>query len=487
VSSYRVREQADGVRVYGVNLKAFRDKSQEIVLSGPAETGKTFAMLWRLHLLCIGFPGSQMLVCRKTYKSAVASVVQTFWKKVVGGEGHGVQRFGGERPEFFGYPNGSRIWIGGLDNPDRILSTEYDQILVNQGEETVVDDYEKLLTRVTGRAGVMPFTTLVVDCNPDTPYHYLKHRETVKWYDARHIDNPVLYDQLTGRISKQGIRTMSVLDSLTGVRYKRLRLGLWVAAEGQVFEEWEPSLHLRDEHTAPASFKKITASKDHGFTEPGVVLVFGHDSDNRMWVLHQVYMSGKTDDWWREELVKLNVKLHGRYGLRFSRIACDPSEPDTIAYLKKAAFDDALVAKYGIDACRLPAIKAPNAVTPGIDRVNQRLKRAGDNEPRLLVLRDSLMEVDQAMKVLQKPTNIESEVVSYIWNSKTRKEEPVKKDDHAMDALRYGVAAEDGVGGEATPPPASEIVDVTEAVYDDRMEDRSFLVSRGRRPRIRKR
>jgi hypothetical protein len=76
------------------------------------------------------------------------------------------------------------------------------------------------------------------------------------------------------------------------------------------------------------------------------------------------------------------------------------------------------------------------------------LKVAGDGKPRLFMLRGALVETDPKLVTAHKPTCTLEEVDGYIWQplkeNKEAKEEPLKLNDHGMDALRYGVMHEDG-------------------------------------------
>ena len=51
---------------------------REAILSGPAETGKTLAACWKVHLICCKYPKTQGAIVRKTFKSIPGSVAQTF-------------------------------------------------------------------------------------------------------------------------------------------------------------------------------------------------------------------------------------------------------------------------------------------------------------------------------------------------------------------------------------------------------------------------
>jgi phage terminase large subunit len=89
-------------------------------------------------------------------------------------------------------------------------------------------------------------------------------------------------------------------------------------------------------------------------------------------------------------------------------------------------------------------IPAKKAVKHGIERVGDRLRvNPVDGRPRLFVLRDSLVSRDDDLAERKIPVCTEQEFTSYVWHKgadgKATKEEPVKLNDHGMDALRYAV------------------------------------------------
>ncbi len=90
---------------------------------------------------------------------------------------------------------------------------------------------------------------------------------------------------------------------------------------------------------------------------------------------------------------------------------------------------------------------ANKSKSPGIQAVAARLAKAGDGRPRLFLMRDSLDERDPDLADRKLPTCLEEEMDGYIWDTKGGKkvgEEPLKKDDHSCDALRYMVYSFDG-------------------------------------------
>lgn len=244
-----IEEHPAGFEAYGAGADFWRYKGPEAILSGPAETGKTRTALEKLDALMWKYPGAQGAIVRKTRQSMTGSVLQTYERKVLlgGPDNSPVRKHGGSHVEWYDYPNGSQVHVGGMDNPGKVLSSERDVIYVNQAEELALDDWETLTTRATGRAGNMPYSLILGDCNPSVPTHWILERARagrLHMFESRHEDNPTLFDPVTGAQTPQGHRTLEVLDSLTGARKQRLRYGLWVGVEGQVYEEWNPGLHV---------------------------------------------------------------------------------------------------------------------------------------------------------------------------------------------------------------------------------------------------
>jgi hypothetical protein len=62
-----------------------------------------------------------------------------------------------------------------MDNPDRIMSTEFDTVFVQEATELTETDWENLTTRL--RNFVLPYQQLTADCNSGSPSHWLKANE----------------------------------------------------------------------------------------------------------------------------------------------------------------------------------------------------------------------------------------------------------------------------------------------------------------------
>jgi len=245
---------------YGETRKAILCRDSEVLLAGPADTGKTFAWLWKLHTLALKYPGCQLAIVRKVKADLVGSVLHTFKRDFLEPFAPYVQIYGGKSPQWYDYPNGSRIWTGGMDKPGGTLSSERDVILEVQAEQLSLMDHEYLTRCVTGRGAVMPYTQIIADANPAHPSHWIISRSRegkLTRFNSSHKDNPVLYDQSTGELTPAGKKRLAVLSNLSGVRRMRLFLGLWAAPEGAIYEVFDETRHKVKAISIPISWPRF--------------------------------------------------------------------------------------------------------------------------------------------------------------------------------------------------------------------------------------
>lgn len=405
-------------------LEAFYAREPEILLVGAAGTGKSRGALERLHLLAHKYDGMRGLITRKTRTSLTQSAMRTFSERVLD-DLDGVRFHTGKQAYL--YPNGSEIAVGGMDKSIKVMSAEYDIIYAQEATELTESDWEALTSRL--RFGRMPFQQLMGDCNPDSPNHWLLNRYRrgiLRTIPTHFEDNPSITPEY-----------LEKLKSLTGVRYRRLYLGEWAAAEGQVYEEWDSTIHIVD-HTPPArSIKQIVAGVDWGFTNPGVILLAAVDQWGRATIFREIYMAGKTIEWWVEKA----QRMQARY--RVDRWICDPAEPAFIMAFKSAG---------------MPATEGYNRIGPGISAVQDMLKvRDHDIDgmkvsfPHLQFNRSAIWptEVDRTREEERKTIRTTDEIPGYVWDrtaGKRKGEQPLPGEDHGCDALRYLCAYLSNVG-----------------------------------------
>ena len=272
------------------NIAAFMQcRDPEVIISGPAETGKTLACCWLIHAMATRYPGAQMTIVRQTYRSLAGSVLQTFAEVI---RKTNVLIIGGSSPSQYRYPNGSTIWLAGMDNPDKVLSSERDIIYVNQAEELSLEAWETLATRTTGRAGNMPYSQLIGDCNPAGTEHWILTRSEagrLARFETTHRDNPTLYDIKTGELTERGKRTMDTLQNLTGARYKRLYLGQWAAPEGIIYDVFDHERHKVRAFPIPHDWPRIVGIDPFG--DRVVALWLAFEPAGQVWNVYREYVA----------------------------------------------------------------------------------------------------------------------------------------------------------------------------------------------------
>lgn len=433
-------------RPAGSAAELFACRDPEVLLSGPAGTGKSRACLEKLHAMMLATPGAKGLMVRKTATSLTSTALET-WRDYVAKEAlaSGEVRFysgSSEKPAAYEYGNGSAVVIGGLDKATRIMSSEYDACYVQEATELTEDDWEAITTRL--RNGRISFQQLMADCNPGPPHHWLKKRcekGSCRMVYCRHEDNPRLYDAGSGQWTEQGVAYLSnVLDKLTGVRKERLRYGRWAAAEGLVYEGFDPAVHLSDrfnkDSLPPKDWPRYLAV-DFGYTNPFVALWLVEDPDGRLYVYREHYLTRTLVEDHAAIIKKLQKTKHGPEPAPRA-IICDHDAED------RATLERHL---------EMPTIAANKKVSEGIQAVMERLRPAGDGKPRLFLCRDALVQPDPALAEAKKPACLNDEIVEYVWDPSQApslagqpKEAPLKRNDHALDALRYAIAHIDLVG-----------------------------------------
>ena len=270
-------------RPHGACLELFKCRDHEVVLEGPAHTGKSRACLEKVFTAMTKYPGARAAFVRKTRKSLTATAMQTFERQVVP-EG-ACKLWQGEEYRF---PNGSKIYLFGLDDPERLKSAELDMAYVQEVSELEQSDWEILTTRVTGRGGTMPYQQIIADLNPREPSWWLYDRETAgttTFLFAKHADNPTITPQ-----------RLAPLEALTGYLRDRLLLGLRVAAEGMFFTEFDPRLHIVEAFDPPADWARWI-SVDYGYAHPFVALWFAREKPGGpIYVYREVSIAGIRDE-----------------------------------------------------------------------------------------------------------------------------------------------------------------------------------------------
>lgn len=240
--------------------------------------------------------------------------------------------------------------------------------------------------------------------NPDSPYHWLKREyldnnpDVASWQFTLD-DNPELTAEEKDYIKRQ----------YRGLWYQRFVEGLWVQAEGAVYDFFEDRLHVIP-HTYSGAHYYIVGI-DYGTTNPCAFVLIGVNPDRfpNMWIEDEYYYDSKvhqrqkTDGEYAADLARFIASRHIR------AIYLDPSAASFYAELQRSGIRN--------------LYPAQNEVIDGIRVVAHYLNQG-------------------TLKVCASCKHVIGEFQSYVWDAKAAQrgiEQPLKQSDHAMDALRYAL------------------------------------------------
>lgn len=435
----------------GDNLAIQTITDPEVLLCGPAGSGKTLAILCLINRCMWDYPSARTLIVRKVRADLAQSVLVTYERDVMGLSNPIVTGVLRENRMSYRYPNGSEIVVGGMDRPGKILSSEYDIIYPAEAVQFEQNDWETFEMR--NRNFVMPYQQILADTNPGPPMHFLKQmadRGAIRFLNSFHKDNPAYWDKDAQDWTPRGrLYVLGNLGRLTGVRRARYVDNKWVIAEGAVYDTYDELIHKIPRFVIPKEWRRFRAC-DFGFTNPFVCQWWAMDPDGRLYMYREIYMTQRTVAVHADQILRLTagVEVSEWKELnpvqRAKRIAAGERIDFTVA--DHDAEDRATLKAHGI-----PTIAAEKAISAGIQATEDRLVPAGDGKPRIFFLENSLVELDPNLVDSESPerhvapTSTFEEFPVYVWpkgdDGKSKKEKPVDADNHGMDTMRYMVMA----------------------------------------------
>jgi len=255
-----------------------------------------------------------------------------------------------------------------------------------------------------------PHSMLIGTCNPSHPSHKIK-----QWIDKAQAGDPNYYE-LKFTLEDNPFLEQSYKDriknSLSGVFYKRNYLGEWCLAEGAIFDFFDRSLYVVNRPPRAADYWIVGI--DYGTNNAFAAILVGVNCGK--------YTQDKPMMWAEKEYY-WDSKKTGRQktSSEFAGEIKSWLEP----YSVKSIYIDPSAANFRLDLQRigLHPVNADNDVSNGINKMTSDMK-AG----KLFVCADC--------------PNLIREIESYVWDPKSSEkgeDEPLKKDDHALDALRYAI------------------------------------------------
>lgn len=391
----------------------FRDTSGTILLTGAAGGGKSRLLLEKIHGFLLKYPNATGIVGRKDRTSASKSVVpmmrytvqgETLWGRFLKGDG------------LFEYNNGSHLWVVGLNDENQREALKsigkdgsVDIAAFDEANKLSRDDHNVIASRMRGKAA--PWTQIIYATNPDAPKHWINTdlilgKQAVVYY-SRPEDNPYNPKEYIDR-----------LKNLTGVYYQRLYLGLWVQAEGAIYDEYNSEKHLVELDNVDLD-GRFVVGLDFGYTNPFSCSLYYLDNDDNIYLWKQVYRTKRTVE---EHVPAIREMVKD---IKVEAWITDHDAED------RATLENHMGIK---------TQGAYKAVLPGISAVKQRLK-----DERLFFVNNPVKDIDEALEVTKQSMCTIDEIPGYRWSDK-KQDTPIKENDHGLDELRYVIAYVDKIG-----------------------------------------
>jgi len=392
---------------FNENQKSFlKCEDQVIAFFGGIGNGKTFAGIAKALMRVINpdNPPQLGMIARQTYPELRDSTQRTFFElcHLMGmlPEVRYEYRKQENRVKFL---NGHEIIFRSLDDPAKLLSINLGWFYIDQAEEVS----EEVFLTLLGRLRAVSDPQCWITGNP------LGHN----WIWHRFIHDPVPGNIIFNAKTEENIHNLpeGYVDSLKNnyneIWINRYLYGSWDAFEGQIYPDFEPSIHVKNHFTVAPEWRRFIGI-DHGRTNPTAVLWGAVDQDDILYIYREHYEAGQDVDYHARAIqAHLNEGRYETYVIDPSTGAGKKDDPETIGNRYRQL--------------KIPVINANNDVQGGIDKVTEYFKHG-------------------KIFIHKSCENLIRELINYQWEQPSasrielnQPERPLKKDDHSCDALKY--------------------------------------------------
>jgi len=292
------------------------------LLFGGSRSGKTLVLLRAMAARRLMAPGSSGAVLRFRFNHLVPSIIEDTWPKMLDLCWPGLRgRMKQNRSDWFDeFPNGSRVWWGGLDDKERtekVLGQEHNDILLNEVSQITFEARNKVVTRLAKQTKTIAEAggenlrlRMFYDCNPPRKSHwsyrmFFRHQDPVsgaalrdpKRYAALQM-NPA--DNLDN-LSPEYIRELENLP-----KHMRARFLLGEYGEDNpnalfpdvVFERWRTEGELPTMQRVVVAVDPSGADEDHPEADAIGIVVVGLGRDGNAYVLEDLTVAGVSPATW---------------------------------------------------------------------------------------------------------------------------------------------------------------------------------------------
>lgn len=373
-----------------------------IIADGAIRSGKTLSMslsyvMWAMN----SFNGQNFGMCGKTIGSFRRNVL--FWLKLMlKSRGYGVADHRADNLIVVSKSGKINYFyiFGGKDERSQDLIQGI--TLAGCFFDEVALMPESFVNQATGRCSV-DGSKFWFNCNPDGPYHWFK----VNWIDKLDAKN-ILYLHFTmdDNLSLSEKIKARYKSMYSGVFYDRYIRGLWVVAEGIIYDMFDKTKHIIKSSLLNIFNNEYYVSCDYGTQNATVFLLWNKDKSGKWICIKEYYYSGRDEDTQKTDTEYADDLKEFLGDIKTKAIIIDPSAASFIAELRRRGY-------------RIK--KAKNDVLDGIRYVATMLNK-------------------EKIAFTEECKNTILEFNSYIWDSKASEkgeDKPIKQHDHAMDAVRY--------------------------------------------------
>lgn len=271
----------------------------------------------------------------------------------------------------------------------------------------------------------VPGAMLWLTANPEGPAHWLKKGWLDKarlWIDGQGVfhwnnteqaldlhrftflldDNKTLDPAYVARTKK----------SYSGLFYRRYVGAEWVAADGAVFDMYDPEQHVIKYEDLPHITRVFGVGMDYGTTNASTAIMLGLGEDNHLYALDEWRHDSRSDHVKLTD-AKLSVKVR-------AWLSASPYRPEWTIVDPAAASFKVQLADDGLNN----VINGNNDVLYGIRTMASLLSMG-------------------ALKVTDRCQGLIAELPGYSWDTKATEkgeDKPIKVADHSIDALRYVIS-----------------------------------------------
>lgn len=157
----------------------FSSGARYCLVYGGSRSGKTFETVGTVIERALFAPNSRHLIVRQEGTSVKRAIVKGTWPEVIAMRWPELKGTWREQYGYFELPNGSEVWVGGLNDDaalEKILGNEYATIYINEASEVKYTAFTLLRSRLAQTAKTMrgrPMAQrMYVDLNPTTRQHW---------------------------------------------------------------------------------------------------------------------------------------------------------------------------------------------------------------------------------------------------------------------------------------------------------------------------